>query len=135
MSHSKFDIERVNAAVHELKSALNDTEFFYYVRERVAAYEGLLKRFAPLQVGDRAKLTKTPEITLERAWGWMGAKHFLIEGHEGEVVSVEFSNGLFRYAFKPDNQSWANTFNGVVTPLVEQDYAHYQFSEKWLEKV
>jgi len=82
-----------------------------------------------LQVGDLVKLTKTPEITKEKSWGWLGAKHFLIEGATGRVVSRSFYNGLFMFYVQFDNESWID-FDGKVNPMSSP--SNYSFSENWL---
>jgi len=96
-----------------------------YVLENV---NSIWKR-CPFQVGDLVKLTKTPEITKEKSWGWLCAKHFLIEGATGRVAVREFYDGLFRFYVVFDNESWID-HNGKVNAVDRQ--SHYSFSENWL---
>src|SRR5258708_7658 len=63
---------------------------------------------APFQVDDRVKLNTTPEISAEKSWGWMGAKHFLIEGALATVHHREFYDGQFVFGLAFDDESWIN---------------------------
>jgi len=89
----------------------------------------------PFSVGDRVRLTKTPEITQEKAWGWMGAKHFLVEGAVATVADREFHNGMFRFGLKFDDDSWINHHDGVVHPREEEKRGLYFFGEKSIERL
>lgn len=83
--------------------------------------------------GDRAVLTKTPVIDGKEAWGWMGSKHFLIEGRTGKIASTDCyysfkDNTLCKgYGFIPDNQTWINSVDGEEKDVT--DPSVYGFSE------
>jgi hypothetical protein len=83
----------------------------------------------PYQVGDLVRLTKTPEITKEKSWGWLGSKHFLIEGAIGRIAGREFYDGLFRFYVVFEHETWID-YQGAEHPV--DRLAHYSFSENWL---
>lgn len=83
----------------------------------------------PFQVGDLVRLTKTPEITKEKSWGWLGAKHFLIEGAIGRIAHREFHDGLFFFYVQFAHETWID-YQGVEKPV--DSIANYCFSENWL---
>lgn len=60
----------------------------------------------PYKIGDRVMLTKTPVINEHQAWGWLGAKHFLIKGALATVAGREFYNGNFCFGLHFDDESW-----------------------------
>jgi hypothetical protein len=64
------------------------SDLHYAVRCLAAAHHLLVTKYAPFHEGDRVELSKTPEINEKRAPGWMGCKHFLIEGAMGIVRHV-----------------------------------------------
>src|ERR1035437_1444458 len=73
----------------------------FAVRER-KYYFSKLKEYAqalfdrgPFKVGDRVRMTWTPRIDREHAWGWLRAKHFMVKGALATVRSVDFNDGHF----------------------------------------
>jgi hypothetical protein len=93
--------------------------------------KGLFER-APFRVGDRVRLTKTPEITKEKAWGWLAAKHYLIKGAEGLVHEVDFHDGLFQASIFVDDETWIDS-EGEKHPCTEKHL--YCFWEGQIERV
>lgn len=61
---------------------------------------------SPYKVGDRVALTKTPVINEHEAWGWLGAKHFLVKGAIATVVDRQFYDGHFLFGLHFDDESW-----------------------------
>lgn len=88
----------------------------------------------PFSVGDRVVLTMTPEITEEKRWGWMGAKHFLVKGAVATVAEREFYDGTFKFGLKFDDDSWINSTDGSINPIEEKNRGLYYFSEKNIER-
>lgn len=84
---------------------------------------------SPFKVGDLVKLNKTPEITKDKSWGWLGAKHFLVEGALAEVKSRQFYDGKFIFGLMFNDDSWID-YNGNIH-YVNERYI-YSFSEDWL---
>lgn len=88
----------------------------------------------PFRPGDRVVLTKTPEITPEKSWGWMGAKHYLIEGSKGIIRNVDFSaddKSLLGYV-EFDDETWIDK-DGVKHPPREKHV--YCFGARWLSRI
>lgn len=129
---SRKNIPRVIDAVKALQEAIGETEFFYHVEQMEIAHNAMLERFSPFKVGDRARLTRDPNITKDHAPGWLGSKHFLTKGCPGTIETVEFYKGLFRFAFRPDNQTWKDS-KGNFIPYEDGEGHTYYFSEEWLE--
>lgn len=74
--------------------------------DRLREYaEGLYAR-SLFKNGDRVALSATPEISDTVAWGWRGAKHFLVKDAKGNVVNVDFYKGEFRYGIVFDDETW-----------------------------
>jgi len=86
---------------------------------------------SPFKVGDLVRLNKTPEITEEKSWGWLGAKHFLIKGALARVETRQFYDGKFVYGLSFDEESYISPITGKVTPV--KDNGIYSFGESWLE--
>lgn len=124
-------VEQYQTAVRTIaRRGASDAE---YLLETIAGYiEGLFSR-APWQPGDRARLVKTPDINEKESWGWMASRHFLVEGREGVIASIDFRNGRFTCLWCPDNQTWISSMDGKERPVTEP--SHYGFSEQWLVKV
>lgn len=83
----------------------------------------------PFKVGDRVMLTKTPDINPQTSWGWMGAKHFLVQGAKATVEEREFYNGQFRFGLFFDDESWID-HRGILRPVDRKGL--YCFGESWL---
>lgn len=111
---------------------LRSGSFDYYLDKMLGCYELLLDRFSPFKVGDRVILAKTPNITPEKSWGWMGSKHFLIKGAAGTVRSVSVDRDGFSFQVEFDDESFIHPFTKQVTPVTEKHT--YHFGEDWLVK-
>ena len=83
------------------------------------------------KVGAQVELALTPQIDERHAWGWLSAKHFIIEGARAEVVDVHFSNGAFTYYVVFADESWAAV--GPVTDKARK--ARFCIPEAWLQGV
>lgn len=84
---------------------------------------------SPYKMGDLVRLKKTPIIDKKTSWGWLGAKHFLIEGNVGKVADIQFYNGLFIFGIEFDNESWIDYEKNEHAP---DTLSIYTFSENWL---
>lgn len=84
---------------------------------------------SPFKVGDLVRLTKTPEISKEKSWGWLGSKHFFIEGAIAKVVERQFYDGLFVYGLMFEDETWID-MNGKKN--LPDRPAIYFFGENWL---
>ena len=81
-------------AVDALTAAIQYSGHAYHWQKLRAYAEGLFSR-APFKVGDRVRLSKTPNINEKDSWGWMPYRHLLVKGAEGEVRSVDFRENAF----------------------------------------
>ena len=78
-----------------------------YKMERIlSSHTHMFDRFCPFKVGDRIELASTPKIDKDTRWGWLGSKHYLIEGSPGVVVSRDYYKGRFSFDIKMDLESW-----------------------------
>jgi NTP pyrophosphatase (non-canonical NTP hydrolase) len=94
----------------------------------------MFEKHCPFKVGDRAKLSKTPDINEKDSWGWMGSKHFLVKGKEGTIESVDFSRDEFMFGFIPDNQTYIPSFTDKTEKPINDPHI-FMFSESWLEPI
>ena len=125
--------EKVNKSFKDQQDVLArfPASFFY---EKMMGYaKALFQKYAPFRVGDRVMLTETPEITAEKSWGWLGAKHFLVRGALGTVVSVDYSDNQFIAGTNWDDDSWVDPYTKEVKNLDQKSI--YVFSEKYLKVV
>jgi len=72
----------------------------------------------PYKAGDRVILVKVPEISETKCWGWLYAKHFMVEGAKATVHSREFYRGQFQLGLHFDDDSYL--YNGNVRPVKEK---------------
>lgn len=111
VSDTKTRAKAINEGVQMIADGMNrigTNDYKYQIEKLVACYELLLGRFAPAHVGDRVALSKTPEITPEKAPGWMGSKHFLVKGAQGTVkdVDVDGKGFFFQVVCSITNHGW-----------------------------
>ena len=118
-------------AVDALTEAVRNSEHAFHWKKLREYAEGLFTR-APFQVGDRVRLTKTPEITEKKAWGWLGGKHFLVKGAMATVKHVDFWDGHFNAMLIFDDESWID-YQGVEHPRDRPSL--YTFWETGIERV
>ncbi len=84
--------------------------------------------------GDRVILTKTPDINAKESWGWLGAKHFLIEGAKATIKEIEFYNGRFILGLIFDDESWID-YKKQIHAVDQKDKGMYMFGESWVRKI
>ena len=120
----------VDAAVNLSKEFGGET--VYWIKSLLDQRQQLFERFAPFREGDRVRLKKTPDISADVSWGWMHAKHFLIEGATGTAGDVSFYKGAFRAYVRFDNESWINS-KAVVCPVDEPGW--YCLNEDYVERI
>jgi hypothetical protein len=85
---------------------------------------------SPFKVGDLVRLNKTPEITKEKSWGWLGSEHFLIKGALATVKERKFYAGKFVYGIVFNDDSYIDASGNKIK--TSEEYI-YSFSETWLE--
>ena len=107
---------------------LFDSETSWTIK-RLLDYQRGLFTFAKFKTGDRVEIAVTPDINNKESWGWMGSKHFLIEGARGTVKSCDYDDG-FSYSIMFDDESWVH--DGVVHPTPDSDKHLYHFKESSL---
>ena len=94
----------------------------------------LFDRYA-LPIGARVRLLRTPEITWAKSWGWMRAKHYLVEGAIATVETVDLWEGKFNYGLIFDGASYINEMTKEIVPLEGERRGIYIFGESWVERV
>ena len=121
----------VLAAVDTFTKAVSQHEHAWHWK-KLRVYAAALFERAPFKTGDRVRLTRTPDITPTKSWGWMGARHFLVKGALATVDSVDFSDGHFEAWLRFDDESWKD-HEGKLHPPSEK--ALYHFWETSLERM
>lgn len=125
-------VDRVILNVDTLTAVVREADHTYHWKKLRTYAEALFQR-APFKVGDRVRLTKTPEISETKSWGWLGAKHFLVKGAMATVAEVDFSDGHFEAWLHFDDESWMSSIDGKIHPVEEK--AMYHFWETQIERV
>jgi hypothetical protein len=109
--------------------ALNSGPLEFYLNELVSAHNLLMERFAPFKIGDRVRLTRTPEITNDVCFGWIGHKHFLVEGSVGTVRDAGCGSRGFWFLVALDEQSWIHYQTGQLNVVPENERGLFEFGE------
>ena len=107
----------------------------YYLDKINDQIQLLFEKYAPFHVGDRVELTKTPRITQEKSWGWMGSKHFLIKGAKGTVTDVDCDRLGFSCNIVFDDETWIDSFTGEINPVEKDKRGHYCFRESFVKVI
>ncbi len=84
----------------------------------------------PFAVGDRVFLKETPEITPEKADGWIGCEHFLIKGATGTIKEVHYNRLSLGIEF--DDESYIDS-EGKEVPI--KDKHLFGFGMRWIERI
>ena len=82
----------------------------------------LFERFAPVKVGDRVVLTKTPNF--DKCGSWQFCKHWLKKGAKGIVHEVGTSGTEFTVDIIFDDESWIND-KGKILPVEPKHTYHF----------
>jgi hypothetical protein len=127
-------VDKVIAAVNTFADVVRYSEHKFHW-ERMQTYARALFDRAPFKPGDRVRITKDPNITQEKSWGWMGAKHFLVVGALGTVRYVDFYDGHFCADVIWDDESWISSTDKTLHPVPLEDRALYRFWETKIERV
>lgn len=130
MRHSSDDIARACKMLDEASGILGGGPLSFYLRELNESYKILIDRFAPFKPGSRVKLKKTPDITPEKAHGWMGCRHFLVKGAKATVEEVGCGEGGFSFHIIFDDETWIDTEDKKREPKSKH---HFSFREECLE--
>jgi hypothetical protein len=126
------DMQSLIEQVRALDKALTDSEYGFKLTELIDAHGSLFDRFCPFKVGDRVRLTKTPEISKKIAWGWLRGKHFLVAGAKATVTSRGYRGDAFCFGLVFDDESWIDG-DGRLNPMDRPSV--YTFSEYSVEGV
>lgn len=89
--------------VHHLDAAqaiISRGPLEFYLRKLVEHSVALLTTFAPLKVGQRARIASNVECRD----GWAGCEEMLAVGATGQVCDVDYFDGHFVFDFCPDKQ-------------------------------
>jgi hypothetical protein len=123
------DVKKGFDLIRQGMSILNNGPLDYYVRRLTECYDLLVTRFAPFKVGDRIELTTTPVINDRERYGWLGSKHFLVEGAVATVAAVDVDGDGFSFGLHFDNDSWID-HHGQKQPTMQKGM--YFFRESWV---
>lgn len=124
---NKQSLPQIIEALEKLKEVTGGySDWIYSLQEANSVWDR-----SPFKEGDHVALTETPDINYETSWGWMGAKHFLVEGAVAIVNQVEFRKGQFWFYLTFDDETWIDHEGVKQLPTRK---AHYCFSERWVEK-
>jgi len=126
--------------IQELHKHINTftTKYSKWHLDKLLSLAKFAMTLCPVQVGDRIELIKTPEISKEVSWGWLGAKHFLVEGAKGTVVDIDFSdyNSPHFYAYVIfDDETWIDCSTKEFHELEPGREHLYNFATRWLRKI
>ena len=102
------------------------------IKQALRKFKTFINTEARFKVGDRVELAYTPVITETESWGWLGSKHFLIEGAKATVNDVDYRGG-FGYSVQFDGESWMDR-DGVVHPITDRVHTYY-FSEEKIRSI
>lgn len=125
------DVERLI----KVAKLLGNMQLAWTVR-RFGEYRDGLMSHSPLQPGDRVVLAIPPRITPQKSWGWMGHKHYLIEGAIGTVREIDWSGGTdghFRCAVEFDGESWIDR-DGQPQPIPSENRSRFWMEARRFEK-
>ncbi|MBK8810782.1 MAG: hypothetical protein IPN69_08645 [Acidobacteria bacterium] len=134
-----IDYQNVKKAAKMLRESmhmLGRGPLEFYLLELVAAHDLLMERFSPFKVGDRVRLTKTPDYS--QAPGWSHCSHFLIVGSEGTIQTASCGSRGFKFGVIFDDESWIDTIGharkkGTVVPIEDRNKHAFQFGEDSIE--
>lgn len=121
--------ERINQGAALLKQGMEILQggpLDFYLRHLTGVYK-FAQTLAPYQPGTRLKLTKTPVITTNEKWGWLGAKHVLVAGAIGTVREVEVDCNGFSYLLDFESETWIAHHSKVVHPYPPEERHLFRF--------
>ena len=131
------DIKEALAQLETLRKASYDmfsvnTSGEYKVRTIVEQSLYIFDR-ALFKNNDKVKLKRAPIIDQYNNWGWLGQKHFLVEGATATVKDRSFYSGKFRYLLEFDNESYLDVVTKIIQPVDSEKRGQYLFLEDYLE--
>jgi hypothetical protein len=122
----------------KLKSCCPDTTCYHKQNKQIIAALNRFKKFLTtkgnFKVGDRVELAETPEISEATAWGWLGSKHFMVEGAKATIHDIGYYKGQFGYSVIFDDESWKERGTGVIHPIETKEKSLYYLREYQLRK-
>jgi len=105
------------------------------IKAALRKFKKYIETQARFKVGDHVELAETPVITERTAHGWLGSKHFLLEGAKATVSDVDCRSGEFGYDIVFDDESWKESFTGVIHQTEAKHKHCYYFPEERLRTV
>jgi len=94
----------------------------YYLNVLEDQQKMLFERFAPVKIGDRVKLMKTPDF--EKCYSWKICKHWLKRGAIGTVREVGTYGDKFTADIIFDDESWIDE-KGKIHPNKPKHTYHF----------
>lgn len=130
-----MNIDRVREGYKAIKDGmklLDGGPLEFYMEKLTGCYDLLISRFSPFKVGDEVELAKTPIITEDKSWGWMGSRHFLKVGARGVVREVDVDGEGFTYYVAFEEDSWIESHTKRVHPYPPKERHTFGFREGWI---
>ena len=100
------NVKKAAEMIRDGLSHLSGGGLDYYLRELCAAYDYLIANHAPFVPGQRVTLNYTPTINEKTSWGWIGSKHFLVEGALATIKEARFGSSGWSVDVEFDDDSW-----------------------------
>lgn len=130
MSITKFADELAEFKTHI--KALDRSRVPVWNMEKLSEFVAFaIGKLSPLQFGDTAELIDSINPLPDS--GWYCHRHVLVAGKRGWIREVDWRDGVWRYLWEPENQTWISSLDGSENP-VSRPY-HYQMTERELRLV
>lgn len=123
------NLERIQRGLKSIQdgfAVLSQGPAEYDLKCMLKATELLVTKYAPFKVGQRVELAATPIITKDKSYGWLHSKHFLVEGAQAVVASVDFDSEDLSFHVIFDDESWIDR-DGKVNPIPPERKHTYGF--------
>lgn len=115
------------------------------IKQALRKFKKFIETKSQFKMNERVELAETPFIDEHHSWGWIGSKHFLVEGAKATVEEVSYYNGHFGYDIVVDTESWKDS-KDVLHPRSDKkcqipgcDFTHnihtYYFRENQLRPI
>ncbi len=122
-------IKKIVDSYNRLEKEIRNSQLNWNFK-KLKEYAEALFQLAPFKVNDKVKLSKTPEITKEKGWGWLGRKHFLKKGAKAIVKNIDYSDGYFYFDLQFDDETYISGKKKIKV----KEKGLYHFREDFIKK-
>jgi hypothetical protein len=126
------NIKELFSDIEALNKTLIEGEYGYKITTVIENYHSIFTKFCPFKTGDRVCLSSTPVISREERCGWLGAKHFLVEGAAGTIHSCDYYKDRFRFGVQFDSDSWIHPISKETIKVPDEERGLYTIDENML---